>query len=67
MSLLSKLKHHGRTNQQDSQHTPGYQLWRQPLAALILIPWPLFFLAMGLIFLAVVLVLTAILSFVWEH
>ena len=67
MSLLSKLKHHGRTIQQDSQHTPWYELWRQPLALLIRMPWPLFFLAMGLIYLAVVLVFTAILSFDQKH
>jgi hypothetical protein len=42
MSFLSKLKRHGRTIQQDSQHTPWYELWRQPLAALIRMPWPLF-------------------------
>jgi len=67
MSFLSKLKLHGRTIQQDSQHTPWYELWRQPLAALIRMPWPLFFLAMGLIYLAVVLVFTVVLSFDQEH
>ena len=67
MSLLSKLKQHGRTIQQDSQHTPWYQLWRQPLAALIRMPWPLFFLAMGLIYLTIVLVFTVVLSFDQRH
>uniref|UniRef100_UPI0040474008 hypothetical protein n=1 Tax=Cyanobium sp. TaxID=2164130 RepID=UPI0040474008 len=65
--MLSKLKLHGRTIQQDSQHTPWHELWRQPLALLIRMPWALFFLAMGLVYLAVILIFTAVLSFDQQH
>jgi inward rectifier potassium channel len=36
----------------DHQHTSWYRLWRQPLACMIRMPWPIFFVAMGLIYLA---------------
>lgn len=67
MSFLSKLKRQGRTIQQGSQLTPWYELWRQPLSVLIRMPWPLFFVAMGLVYLAVVLVFSVVLGFDQKH
>ena len=67
LSLLSMLKRRGRTIQQDSQQTPWYQLWRQPLAALIRMPWPLFFVTMGLVYLTVVSIFTVVLGFDQGH
>lgn len=48
---------------QDHQHTPWFELWRQPLAALIRMPWPLFFLAMALVYVLEVLLFAVLLSF----
>jgi inward rectifier potassium channel len=51
----------------DHRYTPWYQLWRQPLACLIRMPWPLFFLAMGLIYLAELLLFSSILWLDRQH
>jgi hypothetical protein len=45
------------------QHTPWDELWRQPLAVLIRMPWWLFFPMMILIDLAVILAFAVLLSF----
>lgn len=58
---------HRRRIHQDHQHTPWHELWRQPLAALIRMPWGLFFLAMALIYLSVILVFAALLSVDQQH
>jgi hypothetical protein len=51
----------------DHQHTPWYELWRQPLAMLIRMPWWLFFPVMILIYLAVILAFAIVLSFDRRH
>lgn len=56
-----------RAIQRDHHFTPWTHLWHQPLAALIRMPWLLFFLAMGLVYLAEVLVFTAILHLDAPH
>ena len=61
------LDFHRRRIRHDHQHTPWHELWRQPLAALIRMPWALFFLAMVMIYLTVVLMCTALLSFDQQH
>lgn len=56
-----------RAIQRDHHHTSWLQLWRQPLAALIRMPWPLFFLAMGLIYLTELLLFSSILWLDRQH
>ncbi len=51
----------------DHQHTPWYELWRQPLAMLIRMPWWLFFPVMILIYLAVILAFAIVLGFDRRH
>lgn len=58
---------HRRRIRHDHQHTPWYELWRQPLAALIRMPWGLFVVAMALIYLSVILLFTALLSIDHRH
>lgn len=47
---------------QDHQHTPWFELWRQPLTMLIRMPWPLFLLAMALVYVLEVLLFGLLLS-----
>ena len=61
------LNFSSRNIHQDHQATPWYQLWRQPLAALTRMPWPLFFLAMALIYVVQVLLFGLILRFDEQH
>lgn len=56
-----------RTVHRDHLHTPWFRLWKQPLAMLIRMPWPLFFVAMGLIYLIELLLFTAILWLDRQH
>lgn len=51
----------------DNQRTPWYQLWRQPLAAMIRMPWWLFFSAMAGIYLVEIAIFGLILSLDAEH
>jgi hypothetical protein len=46
----------------DHQHTPWYELWRQPLAAMIRMPWWLFFATMGGIYLSEIAIFGLILG-----
>jgi hypothetical protein len=61
MSLQRRLIHH------DHQLTPWWQLWRQPHAALIRMPWILFFVAMGLIYALEVGFFAVLLAFDSSH
>lgn len=56
-----------RRIRRDHQRTPWYELWRQPLAMLIRMPWWLFFGAMILIYLGVILAFAILLSFDRRH
>lgn len=56
-----------RRIQADHQFTPWYQLWRQPLAAVIRMPWPLVFIGMGLLDLVEVLLFAALFSLDGQH
>ena len=47
---------------QDHQHTPWLELWRQPLAMLIRMPWPVFVIAMALIYVLEVLLFALVLQ-----
>jgi hypothetical protein len=58
---------HRRRIHHDHQLTPWHELWRQPLAAMIRMPWWLFFLAMVLIYLAMILLFTTLLSIDQRH
>ena len=51
----------------DNQRTPWHQLWRQPLAAMIRMPWWLFFSAMAGIYLVEIAIFGLILSFDARH
>jgi len=62
---MLNLQHRGIHH--NHQHTPWHQLWRQPLAALIRMPWPLFFVAMAATYIAEILIFSIILSFDAEH
>jgi len=46
---------------QDHQHTPWLELWRQPLAMLIRMPWPVFVIAMASIYVLEVLLFALVL------
>ncbi|MCP9774846.1 hypothetical protein [Cyanobium sp. WAJ14-Wanaka] len=51
-----------RRIQQNHQHTPWHELWRQPLAALIRMPWAVFFGTMVLIYISEILIFALIFS-----
>jgi hypothetical protein len=51
-----------RRIQQSSQHTPWHELWRQPLSAMIRMPWWLFFTTMAAIYLSQIIIFGLILS-----
>lgn len=58
---------HSRTIHHHNIHTPWQELWRQLLAALIRMPWPLFFASMALIYLAEFALFSLILGFDTMH
>jgi hypothetical protein len=51
----------------DHQHTPWYELWRQPLAAMIRMPWWLFFATMVGIYLSEIAIFGLILGLDSKH
>jgi len=51
-----------RTIHRDHQSTAWFLLWRQPLACLVRMPWPVFFAAMGLIYLGAILMISLLLA-----
>jgi inward rectifier potassium channel len=58
---------HRRRIQQNNQHTPWHELWRQPLAAMIRMPWWLFFATMVAIYLSQIIIFGLILSLDVQH
>jgi len=58
---------HRRRIQQNNQHTPWHELWRQPLAAMIRMPWWLFFATMVAIYVSQIIIFGAILSLDAQH
>jgi inward rectifier potassium channel len=58
---------HKRKIRQDHQHTPWHELWRQPLAAMIRMPWWLFFSSMVVIYIFQIIIFGLILSFDAKH
>lgn len=51
----------------DHQHTPWHELWRQPLAAMIRMPWWLFFTTMAGIYISEIIVFGLILELDTKH
>ncbi len=58
---------HRRRIHHNHQHTPWHELWRQPLAAMIRMPWWLFFGSMAAIYLGQILIFGLILSLDAQH
>ncbi|MEN9772544.1 MAG: hypothetical protein RJA58_1187 [Pseudomonadota bacterium] len=58
---------HRRKIHQDNQLTPWYELWRQPLAAMIRMPWWIFFGSMVGIYFLQIMAFAIILSFDNSH
>lgn len=58
---------HKRKIRHDHHHTPWHELWRQPLAAMIRMPWWLFFGSMVGIYIAQIIVFGLILSLDEKH
>lgn len=58
---------HRRKIHPNHQHTPWHELWRQPLAAMIRMPWWLFFVTMAGIYLGQILIFALILNIDAHH
>lgn len=58
---------HKRRVHQNHQRTPWYELWRQPLAAMIRMPWWLFFPTMALVYLSQIMLFGLVLSLDSKH
>lgn len=56
-----------RRIQQTHQHTPWHELWRQPLASMIRMPWWIFFATMGCIYVLEIFIFGLVLSFDVHH
>lgn len=56
-----------RRIRKDHQHTPWYELWRQPLAAMIRMPWWLFIATMAGIYISEIVFFGLILAFDAKH
>jgi hypothetical protein len=56
-----------RRIQQSNQHTPWHELWRQPLSAMIRMPWWLFFATMAAIYLSQIIIFGLVLSLDARH
>ena len=61
------LQFNKRSIHHDHQHTPWHELWRQPLAAMIRMPWWLFFAVMAGIYLVEIAIFGLILSLDARH